>query len=175
MRFIASETGENPDVIANVSYVPTASDGVYIASEVFDGYRDLFVDAHLAYHLPTEEPLKDTVPNWKVLPQHRPSYLQHDPAIDVMIRTGRYQDLTVGLALRAIPDDPDLHYENIGAVPIKRSGPKIISPLSVMAAIRDLCFGQRSLITGSPLNEWKLVQRFIINKKCMNMILKLIC
>ncbi|WP_165483096.1 hypothetical protein [Legionella genomosp. 1] len=129
MRFIAEETGENPDIIANVDYVPTQNEGVYIASNVFTGYRDLFLDAHLAYNLPTDKPLRAQVPNWETLPNQRPSYFQHDEAIDVMIQSGRYRDLTVGLALRAIPDDPDLHYENIGAVPIKRSGPENYLPI----------------------------------------------
>ena len=128
MRFVAKEIGEDPGSIANVSFVET-NNGVYVASEMFEGYRDSYLDAHLAYSLPENEDLRVQAPNWEEIPIKRPGYLSHDVAIDIMIKTDRYREISLGMALRAIVDDPDLHYENIGAVPITPTGKGDMIPL----------------------------------------------
>ncbi|STX29770.1 Uncharacterised protein [Legionella beliardensis] len=121
MRFIAEEIGESPDLIADVNYIQTPDDGVYIASYVFEGYRDLFKDAYLAYQIPPYD--KSRVgEDWKSIPSSRPKYLSADSNIDKIVQLGRYDGLIPGLALRAIVDDPDVHYENIGAVAVNPSG-----------------------------------------------------
>ncbi|WP_028389252.1 anion permease [Legionella fairfieldensis] len=128
MRFIAQEIGEKPDIIANVDYVRT-DDGVYVASEVFEGYRDLYQDAYLAYQIPFYGPLRKNKNNkWQTIPAKRPKYLEQDVCINDIICSGRYQDLIPGIALRAIADDPDVNLENIGVVAKERSGPDDLIP-----------------------------------------------
>lgn len=130
MRFIAEEIGEDPNIIANVDYVKTGKRNIYVASEVFDGYRDLFLDAYLAYQLPGYENLRGLVgTRWQNLPKKRPQYMEHNNCIDYMMMAGRYRNLIPGLAFRAIMDDPDLHFENIGAVPKERSGDDDLIPI----------------------------------------------
>ncbi|WP_419420672.1 hypothetical protein ACNVED_05060 [Legionella sp. D16C41] len=133
MRFIAQKIGEDPDIIANVSYVTrNSAEGkqIYIGSKIFNGYRDLFLDAYLAYQLPAYQNLRQ-VAGRKIntLPHKRPGYLKHDFCTDTIIEAGRYTALTPGLALRAIVDDPDSHFKNIGAIPIVSSSDEELIPL----------------------------------------------
>ncbi|WP_419419268.1 hypothetical protein ACNVED_12085 [Legionella sp. D16C41] len=139
MRFIAEEIGESPDLIADVNYIQTPDDGVYIASYVFEGYRDLFKDAYLAYQTPPYEELRQGN-TWKNVPDSRPKYLNKDPNINNIVRAGRYQGLIPGLALRAIVDDPDVHYENIGAIEINPSVTDDLIPIYENDTFSGKCY-----------------------------------
>lgn len=129
MRFILSETGENPDLVANVDFVKT-DQGVYVASEMFEGYHDLYKDAGLAMHLPAYSALRDN--DLYSLRAKRPEYLEAAPDIDIIISAGRYKQFVNGLAVRAIVDDPDTHYGNIGVVAIQKADPRDLIPVFEM-------------------------------------------
>lgn len=153
MRFVAEEIGENPDIIANVNYVDVQSNHIYVASEIFENYRDLFLDAYLAYQLPCYAELRSVIAEeWQNLPTSRPSFLQHDVPIDTMMIAGRYNDLIPGLALRAVIDDPDLHFENIGAVPINNVGSDEFIPIIINGQLtNDLLSKIQRLPTDPPI------------------------
>ncbi|WP_131783251.1 hypothetical protein [Legionella gresilensis] len=141
MRFIAEKIGEDPNIIANVSYLPLSSDeGIYIASELFQDYRDLYLDAYLAYQLPAYQDLRKAVGDkFYTLPDHRPRYFEYDICIDTMTEAGRYKDLIPGLAKRGIVDDPDTHYKNIGAAPIRKSIDQELIPIFENANYTGYC------------------------------------
>ncbi|STX50895.1 Uncharacterised protein [Legionella busanensis] len=154
MRFIAEKIGEDPSIIANVSYLPLSFDkGLYIASELFQDYRDLYLDAYLAYQLPAYQELRRVVGDkFYTLPHHRPRYFEYDICIDTMTEAGRYKDLIPGLAKRGIIDDPDTHYKNIGAVPIKKSTDQELIPIFENARYIGYCI-KKAIPQDYPLNE----------------------
>ncbi|MGQ3888631.1 hypothetical protein ACQUW5_06310 [Legionella sp. CNM-1927-20] len=156
MRFIAEKIGEDPNVIANVSYLTLPSnEEIYIASELFHDYRDLFLDAYLAYQLPAYQDLHKVVGNkLHTLPHQRPRYFEHDICIDTMTEAGRYKELIPGLALRAIVDDPDTHYKNIGATPIKKSIDEDLIPIFENGHYSGYC-AKKSLPQNYSLDEIK--------------------
>ncbi|STX28411.1 Uncharacterised protein [Legionella beliardensis] len=150
MRFIAQKIGEDPAIIADVSYVNLQpNEQIYIASKLYAGYRDLFLDAYLAYHLPAYQNLRSMTNNkWAKLPKQRPYYFQHDPCIDSMTEAGRYKEISIGLALRSIVDDPDTHFKNIGAVPVEQSGLKDIIPIYENGSYSGYCLQQSAPASG---------------------------
>ncbi len=137
MRGIAQDLGLNPDLIADVKFVqiaaskPNKPPKIYVASKIYANFSDLHIDAYLAlFNLAEYRPLKDSkgFQQPKAL-KGRPGFLKHDKIIEAMMLAGRYPNLSHGMAMRAIVDDPDTHFENIGVIPLKSADDKAWLPL----------------------------------------------
>lgn len=92
-----------------------SGENVYVASKLYNGYNDLFVDAHLAYNF-SERYLREEHSNTELVPvpKKRAKFHERDEITREAIEHGLYQALPMLLALSTFVDDPDVHFENFG-------------------------------------------------------------
>lgn len=108
---------------------------VYLGSEFYSGYTDLYKDAYHAYNnLSMFHLLRENNGGKRPCPETRPKYLAFvnlhfkrliDPVIASVIERGRYPNFVKLLVASIFVDDPDVHTANIGVIPTKEIAERI--------------------------------------------------
>jgi len=111
--YFATQDGE-PDL---------KKDNTYVASVGIAGFEDLYLDAYSAYNVnPKYEAFRANF-GFMGVPTARPKNagsLNKHPMHDI-VSTGRYLGLDLFYVMALLLDDPDIHYANIGAVPLEEN------------------------------------------------------
>lgn len=103
---------------------------VYLASEFYSNYTDLYKDAYNAHNkLSKFDALRKNNNGVRPCPQSRPKYIEFvnmhyqrriDPVIASVIISGRYPNFLKLIVASIFVEDPDVHTANIGVVATKQ-------------------------------------------------------